>query len=161
MSVRIAVPGKGQECHLSAVTANRKCWTAQTQKIRNLTAQWSNNSSSKAGDSTTPLLSRKREVRGSFWPSPRIIAIRDIVIQFERVIITYTGPTGTAQVIDWPKRKKKYWGVCFGKPKCDRAREGTRGHTRAREGSRVSLPNSCGAVVVRFILPAKFRSISN
>jgi hypothetical protein len=33
MKERIAVAGKSQECHLSAVTANRKSGTAQNQKF--------------------------------------------------------------------------------------------------------------------------------
>jgi len=33
MRERIAVPDKGQQCHLSAVMANRKCGSVQTQKF--------------------------------------------------------------------------------------------------------------------------------
>jgi hypothetical protein len=33
MKERITVPGKGQDCDLSAFTANRKSGTAQTQKF--------------------------------------------------------------------------------------------------------------------------------
>jgi hypothetical protein len=53
----IAVLGKDQEviCQLSEPTTDLECLT---QKILNLTAEYSNNSSSKAGDATTPLLGR-------------------------------------------------------------------------------------------------------
>jgi hypothetical protein len=41
---------------LSAVKTLQEIWNDLTQKFRNLTAEYSNNSSSKAGDATTPLL---------------------------------------------------------------------------------------------------------
>jgi hypothetical protein len=40
MKEQIAVAGKGQECHLSAVTANRNCGNAQNKKFEPAAAQF-------------------------------------------------------------------------------------------------------------------------
>lgn len=59
-----AVPGKRQECHLSAVMSNRNLELFRP-KIGDMTAECSNKSSSKAGHTTMSLLARNREVKVS------------------------------------------------------------------------------------------------
>jgi len=127
-------------------------WNCSDPIIWDLTAECSNNSSSKVGDATTPLLARNRKVKGSFWPSPRILVISDSVTQFERIYITYTGPTRTVQVMDKPLRKiLDFWGLCFGKRK----------KPERERAQRVGLRKSCESTVVRCILSAKLKLVSN